>query len=145
MLTISTTRAEHPFGEDDLRIVAAFADLAALALERAELLDREERRTQVELLLNEAAHEVTRSLDQGWSVDDQRVWYEASQGSRLIPTLANGLPAFGQYKPTVDGAGHEPWALQVVEMSGDRITGITFFLDTARFFPIFSLPPRLDD
>src|SRR5258706_15518245 len=32
-----------------------------------------------------AAAEVTRSLDQGWSVNDQRVWYEASQGSRLIP------------------------------------------------------------
>ncbi|MBV9833257.1 MAG: c-type cytochrome, partial [Alphaproteobacteria bacterium] len=29
--------------------------------------------------------EVTPSLDQGWSAADQRVWYEASQGSRLIP------------------------------------------------------------
>jgi RNA polymerase sigma-70 factor (ECF subfamily) len=64
--------------------------------------------------------------------------------SRLIPTVANGLPAFGQYKPAVNGIGHEPWSLQVVEMSGDRISGITFFLDTARFFPMFGLPPRLD-
>ncbi len=64
--------------------------------------------------------------------------------SRLIPTVANGLPAFGQYKPVANGIGHEPWSLQVVEMSGDRIGGITFFLDTARFFPMFGLPPRLD-
>ena len=63
--------------------------------------------------------------------------------SRLIPTTANGMPAFGQYKPA-PGGGWEPWSLQVVEVSGDRIGGITFFLDTARFFPMFGLPPRID-
>src|SRR5262249_2068143 len=31
------------------------------------------------------------------------------RGSRLIPTAACGLPAFGQYKPGAQG--HEPWAL----------------------------------
>ena len=41
-------------------------------------------------------------------------------------------------------AACEPWSLQVVEIAGDRISGITFFLDTARFFPLFGLPPRLD-
>jgi RNA polymerase sigma-70 factor, ECF subfamily len=65
------------------------------------------------------------------------------QGSRLIATRANGLPAFGQYKPAPDG-GLEPWSLQVVEIDGDRISGLTFFLDTARWFPMFGLPPRLD-
>jgi RNA polymerase sigma-70 factor (ECF subfamily) len=63
--------------------------------------------------------------------------------SRLIPTTANGSPAFGQYKPSPNG-GWEPWSLQVLELSGDRIAGITFFLDTARFFPMFGLPPRID-
>jgi RNA polymerase sigma-70 factor (ECF subfamily) len=65
------------------------------------------------------------------------------RGSRLIPTMANGSPAFGQYKPSPDG-GLEPWSVQVIELSGDRISGITFFLDTARFFPLFGLPARLD-
>jgi RNA polymerase sigma-70 factor (ECF subfamily) len=65
------------------------------------------------------------------------------QGSRLVPTMANGTVAFGQYKPSADG-GHEPWSLQVLEISGDRISGITFFLDTARMFPLFGLPARLD-
>ncbi len=64
-------------------------------------------------------------------------------GSRLLPTTANGSPAFGQYKPSPDG-GLEPWSLQVLEVSGDRISGITFFLDTARWFPLFGLPDRLD-
>lgn len=64
-------------------------------------------------------------------------------GSRLVPTTANGSPAFGQYKPAPDG-GFEPWSLQVLEVADGRITGITFFLDTARFFPMFGLPLRLD-
>jgi len=65
------------------------------------------------------------------------------RGSRLIPVTANGSPGFGQYKPAPDG-GLEPWSLQVIELSGDRISGITFFLDTAAYFPLFGLPPRLD-
>ena len=65
------------------------------------------------------------------------------QGSRLIPVLANGSPAFGQYKPDPNG-GRAPWSLQVLEISGDRISGITFFLDTQRFFPLFGLPAHLD-
>jgi RNA polymerase sigma-70 factor (ECF subfamily) len=65
------------------------------------------------------------------------------RGSQLIPTAANGQPAFGQYKPSPSG-GYEPWSLQVLEISGDRISGITFFLDTARLFPLFGLPPKLE-
>jgi RNA polymerase sigma-70 factor (ECF subfamily) len=66
------------------------------------------------------------------------------RGSRLVPVEANGQPAFGQYKPSPDGASLEPWSLQVLEVSGDRLGGITFFLDTEHLFPLFGLPPRLD-
>jgi len=66
------------------------------------------------------------------------------RGSRLVPTIAaNGSPAFGQYKPAPEG-GYEPWALQVLELSGGRIGELTFFLDTDALFPLFGLPPRLD-
>ena len=65
------------------------------------------------------------------------------KGSRLVPTTsANGSPAFGQYKPSPDG-GFEPWALQVLEISGGRIAEFTFFLDTDTLFPLFGLPARL--
>jgi RNA polymerase sigma-70 factor, ECF subfamily len=64
------------------------------------------------------------------------------RGSQLVPTVANGLPAFGQYKPSGPGGSLEPWALQVIEISAGRISGMTFFLDTARLFPLFGLPPR---
>ncbi len=66
------------------------------------------------------------------------------QGSRLVPASANGMPAYGQYKPDPVAGGWAPWSLQVVETTGDRITGITFFLDTQRLFPLFGLPPHLD-
>jgi RNA polymerase sigma-70 factor, ECF subfamily len=67
------------------------------------------------------------------------------RGSRVIPTLAaNGSPAFGQYKPAESGSGHEPWALQVLELSAGGVAEFTFFLDTETLFPLFGLPARLD-
>jgi RNA polymerase sigma-70 factor, ECF subfamily len=66
------------------------------------------------------------------------------EGSRLVPTVASGTPAFGQYRRRTDGRGHEPWALQVVEIADRRIVGLTAFLDTGRYFPMFGLPAQLD-
>jgi RNA polymerase sigma-70 factor (ECF subfamily) len=63
------------------------------------------------------------------------------KGSKLVPTVANGLPAFGQYRPSGPGGTYEPWALQVLELSDGRIVGYTAFLDTERLFPLFGLPP----
>ncbi|WP_331736904.1 nuclear transport factor 2 family protein [Streptomyces sp. NBC_00211] len=65
------------------------------------------------------------------------------RGSRLVPTVANGSPAFGQYRPRPDGAGYVPWALQVVEFRDDLISGITAYRDTDRLFPRFCLPDHL--
>jgi RNA polymerase sigma-70 factor (ECF subfamily) len=67
------------------------------------------------------------------------------RGSRVIPTAAaNGAPAFGQYKPSPTGNGHDPWALQVLEVAGGRVVGFTFFLDTETLFPLFALPARVE-
>jgi len=66
------------------------------------------------------------------------------KGSRVIPVRsANGSPAFGQYKPS-PGGGYEPWALQVLEISGGRVGEFTFFLETDTLFPLFGLPARID-
>ncbi|HEY8863645.1 MAG TPA: sigma-70 family RNA polymerase sigma factor [Candidatus Dormibacteraeota bacterium] len=80
--------------------------------------------------------------------DDIFAWWvgpgNGCRGSIVVPTVsANGSPAFGQYKPSPQG-GHEPWALQVLELEGGRIVELTFFLDTARLFPLFGLPLQLD-
>jgi RNA polymerase sigma-70 factor (ECF subfamily) len=64
-------------------------------------------------------------------------------GSVMVPAgQVNGVPAYAQYKPDPAG-GHEPWALQVHEVSGGRISRLTFFLDTERIFPALGLPPHL--
>ncbi|MDT4978498.1 MAG: polymerase sigma-70 factor, subfamily, partial [Pseudonocardiales bacterium] len=66
------------------------------------------------------------------------------RGSRLTPTVANGAPAFGQYRPSSSGSGYDPWALIVLEISAGRIVGVNSFLETDRLFPLFGLAPRLD-
>jgi RNA polymerase sigma-70 factor (ECF subfamily) len=68
----------------------------------------------------------------------------ACRGSRLIPTSACASPAFGQYRPSGPGGRHEPWALIVLELSGDRISSWNSFLDTQALFSRFGLPARLD-
>jgi RNA polymerase sigma-70 factor, ECF subfamily len=72
-----------------------------------------------------------------------RTWFLTAgapcRGSRLIRTTANGLPAYGQYRPT-PGGGFHPWGLGVLEISGDRVVGINTFLDVDRLFPLFGLP-----
>ncbi|MFB7746050.1 sigma-70 family RNA polymerase sigma factor [Streptomyces sp. NPDC058961] len=68
---------------------------------------------------------------------------EVCRGSRLLPTVANGTPAFAHYHPDPAG-GFTPWALMVIETSGGKVSGICSFLDTDRWFPLFDLPARLD-
>ena len=63
------------------------------------------------------------------------------QGSRLLATEANGCPAFGAYRVDPDG-GHRPFAIQVIEVSGDRIVGHHNFVDPT-LFAAFGLPQHL--
>jgi len=65
------------------------------------------------------------------------------RGSRLLPTRASGAPAFGQYRCSGPGTGFHAWGLVVLEVAGDRVTGINTFLETERLFPRFGLPLRL--
>jgi RNA polymerase sigma-70 factor, ECF subfamily len=95
--------------------------------------------------------------DATWSMPPYELWLKGHadirawclgpgigcRGSRLVPTMANGSPAFAQYRPAPEG-GYEAWALHVLELSGGRISGICFFLDTASLFPLFALPLRLE-
>lgn len=79
--------------------------------------------------------------------DDVLAWYVGPgigcKGSRVLTGRANGCPAFAQYR--IDPAGgHAPWALQVIELRGDRVEAIHAFLDTAESFERFGFPPRLD-
>jgi RNA polymerase sigma-70 factor (ECF subfamily) len=66
------------------------------------------------------------------------------RGSRLVPTQACGAPAFAQYRAD-PGGGHVPWSLTVLELAGDRISHWNAFLDTAKLFPLFGLPAKLEE
>ncbi|WP_067858904.1 sigma-70 family RNA polymerase sigma factor [Nocardia shimofusensis] len=68
----------------------------------------------------------------------------ACEGSRMIRLDgANGLPAFGHYKPTETPGVFAPWSITVLELSSGSISGLNFFLDTERLFPLFGLPMEL--
>ncbi len=65
----------------------------------------------------------------------------ACEGSRLVPIAVNGCFGFGSYKPVADG--WEPWAIQVIEVSDGRISGLHHFL-YPELFAAFGLPARLE-
>lgn len=64
--------------------------------------------------------------------------------SKLLPLMANGLPAFAQYRPDPEHGGYRGWALQVLEITGGKVAFFNSFLDTEALFPLFGLPQRLD-
>ncbi len=68
---------------------------------------------------------------------------EGCQGSRLIPASACGSPAFAHYRRNPAGGGHTAWALIVLDLAGDRISGVTSFLDVENLFPRFGFPQTL--
>ncbi|HEV2787527.1 MAG TPA: SpoIIE family protein phosphatase [Solirubrobacteraceae bacterium] len=63
VLALSAAPPRAPLGDEQLRLTEVFAGLAALALERTELLEREARRAETEERLHNAAQKMTASLD----------------------------------------------------------------------------------
>jgi hypothetical protein len=59
---------------------------------------------------------------------------------RLVPTRANGQPAFGCYLPDAQAALARPYSLLVLTLEGAGIAAITWFADIA-VFRHFGLPP----
>ncbi len=58
---------------------------------------------------------------------------------RLVPTRANGQPAFAAYLAREPDRVARPFALFVITLEGQRISAITWFADTG-VFPQFGLP-----
>src|SRR5262245_30743419 len=63
---------------------------------------------------------------------------------RLVPTRANGQPAFGCYVPDAHAAIARAQGLMVLTLEGDRISAITWFGDRS-VFPHFGLPRTLPE
>jgi RNA polymerase sigma-70 factor, ECF subfamily len=141
----ATLQATDLTTETPLSVEAADAELLERYIEAFERYDMD----ALTALIHEDATQSMPPYDMWLTGRDDifRWWYGPGigcQGSRMVPTVAaNGAPAFGQYKPADDG-GFEPWALQVLEVRDGKIVELTFFLDTARVFPLFGLPPRIE-
>jgi RNA polymerase sigma-70 factor, ECF subfamily len=65
---------------------------------------------------------------------------------RLLPTRANGQPAFALYVEGEEG-GWRPHSLQVLETDGEFISGLTLFMRPVgpTLFPMFGLPDDLKE
>ena len=61
-----------------------------------------------------------------------------TKDSRVIVTAANGTYALASYKPDPD-RGYIPWAVHVLEISGDRVVGHHSFIGEQNF-ELFGLP-----
>jgi len=61
---------------------------------------------------------------------------------RLVPTSANGQPAFGLYMRGEDGV-HRPFNLPVLTLSPEGVTHVASFFDL-RLFEVFGLPAVLE-
>jgi RNA polymerase sigma-70 factor, ECF subfamily len=128
----------QPLTDDDRKMLERYVS----AFERYDL-------NALTALLREDARQSMPPYDMWLAGRDDvlRWWFGpgiACKGSRVISAVsANGMPTYGQYKIDPNG-GYSPWALQVIDVSGGQIREITFFLDTARLFPLFGLPLHLD-
>lgn len=71
------------------------------------------------------------------------------RGSRLVPIALSGVRGFAQYRRSSEARiagpadGHAAWALIAIDVEGDRIASLTYFLDVERLFPRFGLPLTL--
>jgi RNA polymerase sigma-70 factor (TIGR02960 family) len=68
---------------------------------------------------------------------------EVSRGRlRLVPTRANGQPAFACYLPSAQSDIARPYAMFILTLQGGQISAVTWFADSS-VFPHFGLPRML--
>ena len=68
-------------------------------------------------------------------------WRHGAGYGRLLPTWANGRPAFGYYRRSPEDPRWHQFAIQVLELHGGEVRSITNFVDR-RVFRSFALPPE---
>jgi RNA polymerase sigma-70 factor (ECF subfamily) len=76
----------------------------------------------------------------------RKVWKSYS-GFRLLPTGANGQPAFAAYGRDVTGGPWSAHSIHVLTLDRDRIAALTLFVkpDSPRLFEAFGFPLTLPD
>ncbi|GAA1969425.1 RNA polymerase subunit sigma-70 [Catenulispora subtropica] len=126
--------ARRPDTAADHRLVARLAD----ALERADL------QALVELLAEDVRLSMPPAMLEFRGIEVAREFFAAvtlrsGRSYRVVPTRANGQPAFGMY--LADAGAFRAYGLLVVTTADDRVTAITGF--GAGVMPRFGLPRTL--
>src|SRR3954469_3573677 len=139
------------------RARATLSEHESLETSRASALDDDERALLTRYLDAFQAYDIDALVsllheDAGFSMPPFEMWIKGvteirgfylghgigCKNSRLVPVVANDMPAFGHYKLDEDGI-YRPWAIQVLELTGGRVSHIHHFLDT-NLFVKFGLP-----
>lgn len=123
-----------PHAED--RLVARLTD----ALQRADL------EALLRLLLADVRLSMPPAMLEYRGVEQARrvfatVTFRPGRVYHVVPTRANGQPAFGMYLADPHASVYRPYALLVITTAGDRVTAITVF--SPDVMPRFGLPRTL--
>ena len=134
----SSSPAHQPDSAAERRLVARLTD----ALERADL------DALIELLVTDVRVSMPPAMLEYRGIDAAQRFFAAATfrpGSayRVVPTRANGQPAFGLYLADPHTSVYRAYALLVVTTAGDHITAITGF--TPNVMTGFGLPRTLPE
>jgi hypothetical protein len=132
----STKPARQPDTIAERRLVAQLTD----ALERTDL------QALVGLLAEDVRISMPPAMLEYRGIDLARQFFAAAtlrpgRSYRVVPTRANGQPAFGMYLADPHTGVYRAYGLHVVTIADDRITAVTGF--TASVMPRFGLPRTL--
>jgi RNA polymerase sigma-70 factor (TIGR02960 family) len=83
-------------------------------------------------------------LSGGGRIAEAMASSDACSHDRLVPTVINGSPGFGQYRPGPDGR-LRPFALLLVEVVSGRVAHLVSFLGTETRFGEFGLPSAVGE
>ncbi|WP_225844755.1 sigma-70 family RNA polymerase sigma factor [Streptomyces sp. HPF1205] len=137
--TRSGRHARQPDSAAEHRLVARFTD----ALERADL------DALIELLVTDVRLSMPPAMLEYRGIESARrlfaaVVFRPGRTYRVVPTRANGQPAFGVYLADPQCGVHRAYTLLVTTTAGDHITSITGFHDT-NVMTRFGLPRTLPE
>jgi RNA polymerase sigma-70 factor (ECF subfamily) len=118
----SNTDSRRPGTAAEQRIVARFTN----ALERADL------DALIELLVTDVRLSMPPAMVEYRGIETARrvlaaVTFRPGRSHRVVPTHANGAPAFGSYLADPHSGVYRAYCLLVTTTAGDRITAITGF------------------
>ena len=132
----SSRPARQPDTAAEHRLVARLTD----ALERADL------DALIELLVTDVRFSMPPAMLEYRGIESARrflaaVTFRPGRTYRVVPTRANGQPAFGMYLADPHASVYRAYSLLVITTAGDHITAITGF--NTNVMPRFGLPRTL--